>query len=462
MQLLVVAAFVLIFLREESGWPARSLAHPWWVPALFPACMALVWLAADRYMRAQGVRIDRTGDHRAVRRAFAAGRVARGVGLALHAGAVLGLDWLGAVRAVVGDLVAVDEVLAATPMLVLIVLTWWSEFPIDRRLREAGVLANLERDPSAVTLPARRQYLLSAIRNTMGLTLVPIVAITGWEELAERVAGRLAVDHHAALLGARLVGVALVLLLMPAAAVRLWDTVPLGAGPLRDRLLDLAALARVRVRNLLVWRTHMATINGAVMGLVAPLRYVLLTDALLGSLPLEQVRAVMAHELGHVRHRHLPWLLAGGLSILILSGYAAERAVAALPGIRGDATDLAALVLSLALAFWAFGAISRRFERQADTFAARLLSEAEGHAEVRPEAVVAMAGALETVALLNHIPADRHSWRHGSIRSRQASLMALSGRAADDLGPDRSAGRAKAAIALGCAAALTIVAFGGA
>ncbi len=49
-----------------------------------------------------------------------------------------------------------------------------------------------------------------------------------------------------------------------------------------------------------------------------------------------------------------------------------------------------------------------------------------------------MSGALARVAALNHIPAHRFSWRHGSIRSRQQRLARLPGLAAHALPIDAS------------------------
>jgi Zn-dependent protease with chaperone function len=89
-----------------------------------------------------------------------------------------------------------------------------------------------------------------------------------------------------------------------------------------------------------------------------------------------------------------------------------------------------ALVRDLAVAVFgllAFGFVSRRFERQADTHAVRLLSERDASADATPAAVGAMTGALSMVAFLNHVPVERPSWRHGSIAWRQAYLRSLAG-----------------------------------
>jgi len=50
-----------------------------------------------------------------------------------------------------------------------------------------------------------------------------------------------------------------------------------------------------------------------------------------------------------------------------------------------------------------------------------------------------MAGALESVAALNHIPKRRWTWRHGSIAGRQQAIGFLIGHAIDDLPIDKTA-----------------------
>jgi Zn-dependent protease with chaperone function len=91
------------------------------------------------------------------------------------------------------------------------------------------------------------------------------------------------------------------------------------------------------------------------------------------------------------------------------------------------ARDAGVLVLGLLL----FGYASRRFERQADTYAVQLLSRGEGATAATRPAVEAMIGALGSVALLNHVPPARPSWRHGSIAWRQDYLRAITGERLD-------------------------------
>ena len=77
---------------------------------------------------------------------------------------------------------------------------------------------------------------------------------------------------------------------------------------------------------------------------------------------------------------------------------------------------------------------------------------------VTAEATAAMAGALRTVARLNHIPMARKSFRHGSIRTRIEKLEALLGRPVRGLWADVVARRIKwcAAAGVGLVVGLTV------
>jgi STE24 endopeptidase len=207
-------------------------------------------------------------------------------------------------------------------------------------------------------------------------------------------------------------------------------------------------------------------LTGAVTGMLGPLRYVLLTDALLERLPEEQVEAVMAHEVGHVRRRHVPWLAAGLLASIGVPMGLIDLAIAL--GWRvPQIAQLGLIAGALALGLTLFGWISRRFEWQADAFAAQHLSghrtdgrRDEGAVVISEDAVKSMSGALEAVASLNHIPRRKFSWRHGSIQRRMENLRALVGRPARRLAIDRGVGWIKLGIAVGLAAVIGLVIWG--
>ena len=87
----------------------------------------------------------------------------------------------------------------------------------------------------------------------------------------------------------------------------IWATEPLPAGALRERFVRTCGRIGLRYREILLWHTHGTAINAAVMGFVAPLRYILVSDALLETMDEEEIEAVFGHEAGHVRHWHLPF-----------------------------------------------------------------------------------------------------------------------------------------------------------
>lgn len=144
---------------------------------------------------------------------------------------------------------------------------------------------------------------------------------------------------------------------------------PLPDGRLRRRLLSLARDARVGVDQVFLWRTGgNAFVNAMAVGIARPFRYVFLTDALLNTMREDEVVAVFAHELGHLKHRHLLWLLGFVLSFQVLV-LAIWQIAAYVPDGTSAEAFLAAILAGYG--FVLFGYVSRRFERQADDFAAR-------------------------------------------------------------------------------------------
>ena len=422
--------------------------------------------AAHVVVHVAGARLDRTGSGRMIALAEWAGTLARWAGLAWHALSVLLLGWLDVVRRGVGDLIAVDEMLAVLPPLGLMAWLWWAAYPIERRLREATLLRELESGMPVRRPPSRPAYVLMQVRHQVLIVLVPVAVLAAWSEGWWRVLSRVepagewrwAAPIHQ---GIQLAGVGLALALLPPVVSRLWSTSRIDPGPLRSDLLALCEAQGVRIRDVRVWNTHGSAINGAVLGMWGRLRVVLLTDSLLDHLPREQVRAVMGHEVGHVARRHVPWLLAavlattGGCTLLAELvirgvGWAAGRAGGASAdsvALIETGVSLAAWPVALAAGLMLFGMVSRRFEWQADAFAAQHLSGwrcggvggggVPGEVRVTEEAAQSMIDALLAVSRLNHVPVGRWSFRHGSIAGRIANLRRLVGLDAADLPIDR-------------------------
>jgi diaminopimelate epimerase len=297
-------------LGEAAGAPLRWMAPAFLIGPVV-VHVALLWCTVR-----SACRLMRTG--RGASRAVTADRLLRltpAVALMAHAVSVLALGWLDIVRSVVGDLVLVDELIAIAPALSAPILAWIVFYPVERRFRDAVLIRRLDLGLPIYQAPSRWRYVLTQIRLNLLLTLPPVAVLLAWSEAAREVATWQGLGPPWVIEIVVIVGSLTVFAVAPLIARLVLDVDPLPPGELRDDLLGVCRAHRVGVRELLVWHTDGSSINAAVMGLLAPLRYVMLTDALLDSLPRPQLLAVMAHEVGHVRRRHLWWLAAALLAL---------------------------------------------------------------------------------------------------------------------------------------------------
>lgn len=452
MQLFVLMLIMGLLVADEAG-PAAGALDGWRLalasvlPYALPVVLA--WGACRMGLRTMRRRPERAG--RALMRANMVISFARLLVVALFFFTLFGLGWLTWLEGKLGELIIVNHLLALVPPLAAAVAMWAAWYPIERRLREQGMIRQIDAGEPVHAMPSRGAYVVEQVRHHLLLMLVPMLAILAWVQTMEAVLPSSTL-HSAPGTLLIIAGAVGVFAFAPLMIRVIWNTAPMPAGPLRQRLLNLCHRHAVRVRELLLWRTSSGMVNGAVMGLVGHLRYILLTDGLIERLSDRQVEAVMAHELGHVRRRHMPWLAVCALGTLgaattlidlLVRGVAMTGLIEPLrqsllmaDPARASASEnlVMAGLLGVGLLGWgvAFGYVSRRFERQADTFAVQHLAEkrvdAEGGPAVIDEASVeAMAGALRSVAELNAVPAGRRSWRHGSIQWRVDYLRSLIG-----------------------------------
>ena len=203
-------------------------------------------------------------------------------------------------------------------------------------------------------------------------------------------------------------GYALLALVAPVWLVPLfYRLTPLADGPLKSRLLALAARVGVPVTG--VWVVDQSrksrTANAAVTGL-GRTRRILLFDTLLDTFTADEVEAVLAHELAHQLHGDIRrGLLVQGALTLVTFWVASEalRAGGARLGLEGPA-DIGGLPLfGLVLMGAGLAALplangwSRHVEHAADRFALETIS---GPAP--------FIGAMERLATLNLAERDPH------------------------------------------------------
>ena len=417
-------------------------AAPWARSAVilapFLAIAVAAWAGNHLCIRA----IDRRGRVGAVRWSSRVILLARTAALGWHMVSVFALGLLGLVRTLTGDLVLVDELIASAPAFGVLLLTYRLAHPIERRIRDAMMIRTLDEGRPVYAFPTPWRYVLGAARNSLAIMFVPLVLILGWSDLLDRAVPHIAwpgwlpeAGRSGAPAAIRLAGSIAIFALVPPVMTRVWDTVPIPPGELRTGLESLARAHRIRLRRFLIWRTGGSMLNGAVIGLVPWLRYIVLTDALLENLTEPEVEAVAAHEVAHVRKHHMLWLAAAVLGSALLVGEGAALGFMR-AGWSDDATAWSSAGVSLVAVVLVLGIVSRRFEWQADAFAARHLSESAGGTDEDASVITgsgahAMSAALARVARLNGMPETRFTWRHGSIATRRRRLARLVGTRAD-------------------------------
>ena len=175
----------------------------------------------------------------------------------------------------------------------------------------------------------------------------------------------------------------------------IWRTVPLADVNLRNRLHRLAAQDNIKYKDIVVWQTE-SVANAAVAGLVPWSRQIFLTEALLQHFSDDEIEAIVAHEFGHVRYKHiltyLMFLIVYFLSYTIYYIYIGQS----LESLFSTSSLLPATVLVFFISLYfiiIFRALSRRFEHQADLYAVALTDKPD-----------ALELALLRLAYLNYIP----------------------------------------------------------
>jgi STE24 endopeptidase len=329
------------------------------------------------------------------------------------------------------------EILLLMPFLLMMVMKWFLFYPINHFIRTHVVAEQLTDGIAARPVWSRAQYLTFQIRNSLLIVLLPLLLILSFRDISDWVvsnglAGR---DISQNLQESANAIIILIFFLVAPLFLRfIWSTRSLPTGPLREKLEKFCRRLNLKYRDILVWNTYSAVSNAAVMGLIAPVRYVMLSDALIENMPDEQIEAVFGHETGHVKHHHILFLLlfimgSGSLVVLLseLLAIALEKPIlqnAISQGLShwifyGTSLLLALGWLSL------FGWVSRRFEWQADLYAAQVLDQHDNNNQLGLHGANIVGAALERVTILNGISPYARSWRHSSIANRIARLRHL-------------------------------------
>jgi Zn-dependent protease with chaperone function len=168
--------------------------------------------------------------------------------------------------------------------------------------------------------------------------------------------------------------------------------------------------------------------TAGIMGIIPRYRYILVTDSLMGILSVDELKGVLAHEMGHAKYRHLLFYLLFFFGFMVLSFGSSDLFFYLIYShpffmtmvYQDDPQRMNLFYLFLALPMlitllvyfrYIMGFFMRNFERQADLYAAVTIGT--------PTPVIS---SLEKIAFLTGNSRDLPSWHHFSIKERVAYL----------------------------------------
>lgn len=216
----------------------------------------------------------------------------------------------------------------------------------------------------------------------------------------------------------------LVLFFFPPLIRRLWGCIPFPQSPLHDHLHSFFKKQQFSAQIYLWPLFEGRVLTAGVMGIIPGLRYVLITPALLETLTIEELDAVMAHEIGHIKKKHMLLYLMIISGFSILAGFflqpftffvLSKDSFYLLLKKTGETPEtvftvmIAVITLGLMVLYfrYLFGFFIRNFERQADLH----VFEAIGSSH-------SIISAFEKIAVLSGNTRDLPSWHHFGIGQR--------------------------------------------
>lgn len=222
-------------------------------------------------------------------------------------------------------------------------------------------------------------------------------------------------------------------IIFPVLVTRMWSCTPMPPCPARGRIEALCQRQGVGYADILLWPLHEGqALTAGVMGIITRFRYLLVTPALLEAMSADEIEAVMAHELGHVKKRHLQ------LFLLLFMGFGLLAQLSSYPMLylltNSDlfyrmvhlannkpsntlafASTVPLFVLMIVYFRYVLGFFMRNFERQADLYALQTMKTS-----------APLIRVFEKIAWLSGEIRDLPSWHHFGIGERIDYLEACS------------------------------------
>ena len=177
-------------------------------------------------------------------------------------------------------------------------IIWWTAYDAYGRLFQTSV--------------SRSSYVLSNISFNLPVIL-PWLAISAGIDIIHLLPFQLPKDLLATPEGQVVFFscfLAALIVVAPSLIKLFWRCRPLPPGPERKRIEAMCKKANLGYKNILKWPIFEGRVlTAGVMGLVKRFRFILVTESLLQILSDDEIDAVMAHEIGHIKKKHLVFYL---------------------------------------------------------------------------------------------------------------------------------------------------------
>ncbi|MBW1782375.1 MAG: M48 family metalloprotease [Deltaproteobacteria bacterium] len=224
--------------------------------------------------------------------------------------------------------------------------------------------------------------------------------------------------------------ITLLMVVLPKFIQYWWGCEPLASSEKGEHLEHFLKEKRFKYRGLLKWPIFEGRMMTAgIMGMVPRYRYILVTDALMEALSSDELKAVLAHEMGHAKYRHLLFYVLFFVGFMALSFGLADISVYLTflhPRLmeliaNNDARSVSLfyvmisfpMLIALLIYFrYVMGFFMRNFERQADLYSAVIMGTP-----------LLTISSLEKIAFLSGKSRNIPNWHHFSIKQRVDYLL---------------------------------------
>ncbi|MDD3554791.1 MAG: M48 family metalloprotease [Deltaproteobacteria bacterium] len=209
-----------------------------------------------------------------------------------------------------------------------------------------------------------------------------------------------------------------------------WGCIPLNETYLKNVIETILQRFRIRFSKILIWpQPDDRNCTAAVVGIISKFRYLLITPCLLKYLSTAELEAVIAHEIAHIRYRHMLWYVIFMLGYSLILYNLSDPLIAwifshkdlAKTAFWLDSEHPKMSSILMVLPFMLFivgyfrffmGYFMRNFEREADS-AVFEIHGAPWH----------LINALEKIGILAGNIRNQPSWHHYSIAERTQFLQ---------------------------------------